>query len=225
CNVELLQTAAPHFKESVSLFRVGYIILDGIDLEHILARRYRDMIASTLVSTNIDQAELHAELTLLHIPEPITELAGPQRTWLPFLLLGCSYNIPWYNGIDLTLEYYRNPLGLTSPDSPQAAIYYAHPNFTERRARGDFLTITRNLLALQVSYAWGIIWSTSLAVHYSLDDGSHLIIPSLSCEPGQRYRIALYAYHAHGSPPRNGIPASEFGAQPRTFVLQFTVYF
>lgn len=190
------------------------------DLELAGGRRGRDIFAGMAASAAAGQAEVHCELALFRAPAALPGTGG--RRSAVKAVAGASYRFPVADGLLVYGEYHYSGFGARRPGDVAALL--ADPSFRERYLRGDTQILGRHALAaigsLEVSpeLALGVQWLQSPT------DGSGLVAPSVTVTFGDAASLLAIGHVPFGRAPRAGVPASDYGAAPRSVLLQVRLY-
>ena len=148
-----------------------------------------------LVSTRIDRRRYHSWVTNL------------SYAWTA-----------WGHNLSGAIEYYRNGFGIANGDYG-AINLLRHPELTARIARGELFSLGRHLLALNATMELTPLWVLTVSLIDNLDDDSGMLHGLVEHSLGQDLSLRFAVDLPLGS------DAGEFGALPRSFLMQLGRYF
>ncbi|MGE3630986.1 MAG: hypothetical protein AB7P00_13875, partial [Sandaracinaceae bacterium] len=204
------------------LGRVRAIVGD-VDGEVMVGRRGEDNMVGAVISANLLDAEVHAELALFGTDGQGIDggLFGTDAV-VAKGVLGGSYVIDVGTGLRLNLEYHYSGFGVENIGRDASIL--TDPRFAERFARGDSQLFGRHAIALAVSYTFIDELSGGLSYIQSPVDGSGVVGLGLTWDHSDNVVILLNALVPWGSAPERGIPTSEWGSAPFSVYLQARIY-
>lgn len=137
-------------------------------------------------------------------------------------MLGLSNNFDIGNGLKVLLEYHYS--GFAADDPKQLPALLATPSYRNRIERGDTQILAREALIAQASYTFNLSWSGAFEVLQGLTDASGVLVPSLNWDFTENMSLQGTLFYGYGPAPRAGVPQSQFGGVPPTFILRMSFY-
>lgn len=195
----------------------------AVDAELLFAKRATDYLYAVTSSAAIGGFEAHGEFALFRTPGdvPLAGLFGNRRL-VPKGVLGISNNFAIGSGLKLLLEYHYSGFGAGDTRSLPALL--ATPAYAERVRRGDTQILGRQALALQAAYTFNERWSAAFELLQSVSDSSGVLLPSLSWNFTENMNLQGAFYYGYGPAPVSGVPRSQFGGVPATFILKVSYF-
>jgi hypothetical protein len=222
-SFELLGVGGDTWNDAALLARYrGYV--GRLDGELIAGKRGRDAMYGAVASAFIGGAEAHGEIAVFDTPEaqPGGGLFGNDHMAAQ-ATLGASYTFGLGNGLTLLGEYQYNGFGVREAEDILPKL--REQNFQNRFLRGDMRILGRHGFALQTSYPFSNVWSGSLLLVGSPEDGSGVASPSLAWDVSDHVTIDAAAFLPWGAEPEQGILQSEYGGRPTSLFLQMSMYY
>ncbi|NVN90223.1 MAG: hypothetical protein HXX11_06425 [Desulfuromonadales bacterium] len=194
-----------------------------VDAELLFAKRATDYMYGVTSSAAIGDFEAHGEFAAFQTPGdvPYSGLFG-NRNWVPKAVLGISNNFTIGSGLKLLLEYHYSGFGAGDPTALPSLL--ATPAYSTRIGRGDTQILGRQAVALQAAYTFNERWSGSFEVLQSITDPSGVLLPSLSWDISENMTLQAVLFYGYGPSPVAGVPRSQFGSIPATFILKMSFY-
>ena len=200
----------------------GYV--GDVDTEIIVGRRFRDYVGAATASLPVGGAELHGELALFKIPEPMPENSFPGGDDLVAkVVAGGSYTADVARGLWILAEYHYSGFGARRIRDVVGLMM--DPVFRARHMRGDSQILSRHAGGLQLVYGIGELLPVQLSWVVSPADGSGVVAPAASLNFSDNVTLIASGYVGHGAGPRNGLIRSEYGATPTSGLLQISFYY
>jgi len=221
-SVDMVTAWGPAWDQSALGIRLrGY--LGPMDAELIFAKRATDYLYGITSSAAIGDFEVHGEFAVFETPGdvPYPGLFG-NRKLVPKAVLGVSNNFDIGSGLKLLLEYHYSGFGANDPQKLPALL--ATPAYARRIQRGDTQILGRQALAVQTSYTFNESWSGSFEILQGLTDYSGVLLPSVTWDVTERISLQGALFYGYGPAPRAGVPQSQFGGVPPTFILRVSFY-
>ena len=221
-SIELLGVFDASWDESALLGRLrGYV--GEIDADLILGKRAKDDMVAGVLSSTVQDAEVHVELAFFRTPEaqPDGGFAGNDHHVLRSVV-GASYTFDIGSGLTVLGEYHTNGFGVQNAADISKRLL--DPTFQNRVLRGDMQVLSRQAAALQLGYACNDSSNAALVVLQAPEDGSGLLTPSLTYDIGASGRIITSVYIPWGDEPRNGQIQSVYGGTPLSLFIQAAIY-
>ncbi|MCB9596726.1 MAG: hypothetical protein H6719_28640 [Sandaracinaceae bacterium] len=198
-------------------------ILGDVDASVLLGRRAEDNIVGAVISANLGDAEVHAELAMFG-----TNGQGIDGGFLGTDavvakgVIGGSYVIDIGSGLHVAAEYHYSGFGVDNIGDDPSILY--DPAFQLRFARGDSQLLGRHAIAASVSYSLQDDLSGAIAYIQSPVDGSGTAGATFTWNQSDNVTILLNVFVPWGTPPESGVPTSEWGSSPLTIFLQARLY-
>jgi len=194
-----------------------------IDAELVFAKRVTDYMYGVTSSAAIGDFEMHGEFAVFQTPGdvPSPGLFG-NPSLVPKAVLGISNNFNIGTGLKVLMEYHYSGFGASDPKLLSSLL--ATPSYSKRIQRGDTQILGRQVVAVQAAYRFNERWNGSFEVLQSLTDTSGVLLPSLSWDFSERMSLQGALFYGYGTPPRMGVPQSQFGGVPPTFILRMSFY-
>jgi len=194
-----------------------------IDGELLFAKRGEDYLYGITSSAALGDFEVHGEFAVFHTPGDVAcpGLFGNRRL-IPKAVLGLSNNFNLGSGLKVLLEYHYSGFGVG--DLRSLPAFLATPSYRYRISRGDTQILGRQALAAQAAYTFNERWSAAFEVLQSLSDSSGVLLPSLSWDFTDRMSLQGAFYYGYGPAPVMGVPRSQFGLVPATFILKLSFH-
>ena len=221
-SIDMVTAWGPSWDQSALGLRLrGYA--GPIDAELIFAKRATDYLYGVTSSAAIGDFEAHGEFAVFRTPGdvPGSGLFG-NPDLVPKAVAGVSNNFNLGSGLKVLLEYHYSGFGVS--DARLLPALLASPSYSSRIQRGDTQILGRQALATQASYTFNQSWSGSFEVLQSLIDYSGVLLPSLSFEVSERLSLQGALFYGYGPSTRMGVPQSQFGGVPPTFILNVSFY-
>ena len=221
-SIDMVTAWGPSLDQSALGVRLrGYA--GPIDAELVFAKRATDYMYGVTSSAAIGDLEMHGEFAVFQTPDdvPSPGLFG-NPSLVPKAVLGISNNFNIGTGLKVLLEYHYSGFGASDPKSLPSLL--ATPSYSERIQRGDTQILGRQVLAGQVAYTFNERWNGSFEVLQSLTDSSGVLLPSLSWDFSERMSLQGALFYGYGAAPEMGVPQSQFGGVPLTFILKMSFY-
>jgi len=220
-SAEVLGVFGQTWEQSALLTRIrGFV--GNMDGELLLGKRANDTILGGVASATVADAEVHAELSIIDTPEEQThDLAGNEHQAL-MAVLGTSYTFDIGNGLTVLGEYLYNGLGVKDATDINARLL--DPAFRTRVLRGDMQTLSRQALALNLSYPLDPSVGASLLILQNPADGSGLAVPGLSWDINADARLLASLYLPWGEHSSAGQLQSTYGHTPLSLFIQVGIY-
>ncbi len=184
------------------------------DGELILGSRARDAVAGVTGSAAVGEAEAHGELAYFRTPDPVP---GAGRDIVKGVA-GASYRLGVGNGLPLFVEYHYSGFGVA--DARDALVLLQTPAYRERFLRGDSQILARHAVALLGTYEVSTTLTTGLTALVAPTDGSAVIQPEATLQPGDRLSLRAILYVPFGAGPRGAARGSFYGATPLSAYVQ-----
>ena len=217
-SVDLVGAFGERFDESVVAARLrGYA--GKADVEVVGGRRGRDLFAGVTSSAAVGDAEVHGELALFRAPAILPGSGG--RTALK-AVAGASYRFDVADGLLVHAEYHYSGFGAKDPGGIAALL--ANRDFRARYLRGDTQILARHAAALLASYEVSPELALALQWLHGPADGSGLVAPSATVTLGDKLSLVGTGYLPYGPSPRGGTLTSEYGAAPRSALVQVRIH-
>ena len=221
-SIDMVTAWGPSWDQSALGLRLrGYA--GPIDAELIFAKRATDYLYGATSSAAIGDFEAHGELAIFRTPGDVPDsglFGNPDL--VPKAVAGVSNNFNIGSGLKVLLEYHYSGFGVR--DAKLLPALLASPGYSNRIQRGDTQIPGRQALAAQASYTVNENWSGSFEVLQSLIDYSGVLLPSLSFEVSERLSLQGALFYGYGPSTRMGVPQSQFGGVPPTFILNVSFY-
>lgn len=198
-------------------------IVGDVDGEVLIGRRGEDNVVGAVISANLGDAEVHAELAMFG-----TDGRGIDGGFMGTDavvakgLIGGSYVIDVGTGLRVAAEYHYSGFGVENVGDDPSILY--DEAFQLRFARGDSQLFGRHAIAVSGSYSLQDDLSASLAYLQSPVDGSGSVAASVTWNQSDNVTILLNVFVPWGTPPEGGVPTSEWGSSPLTIFLQARLY-
>lgn len=221
-SIDMVTAWGPSLDQSALGVRLrGYA--GPIDAEIVFAKRATDYMYGVTSSAAIGDFEMHGEFAVFQTPDdvPYPGLFG-NPSLVPKAVLGISNNFNIGTGLKVLMEYHYSGFGASDPKSLPSLL--ATPSYSERIQRGDTQILGRQVLAGQVAYTFNERWNGSFEVLQSLTDSSGVLLPSLSWDFSERMSLQGALFYGYGKAPEMGVPQSQFGGVPLTFILKMSFY-
>jgi hypothetical protein len=218
-SVDLVGAFGERIEASVLAARLRGYTEKG-DLEVVAGRRARDLFAGLTSSAALGPAELHGEVAAFRAPAP-SEATGAGRLVVK-AVAGGSYRIPVGAGVLVHAEYHYSGFGVKEAARIGPALLDA--SFRERYLRGDTQILGRHALALLASGEASPELSLSARLLHAPADGSGVLTSSATLTLGDKASVGLSGYLPYGRRPRGATLRSEYGAAPRSLLLELRVY-
>ena len=198
-------------------------VVGDVDGELLLGRRGEDDFVGGAISATLGDAEAHGELALFGTDGQGVDggLFGT-RGVVAKGLVGGSYNIDFWRGIRVVLEYHYSGFGIENVGRSSAILF--DPAFQARFLRGDSQLLGRHALALALSTDLADDLSAGVSTIVSPVDGSGIVATSFTWIASDILTLVLNATAPWGTPPQGGLPRSEWGSSPTTIFLQARLY-
>jgi hypothetical protein len=221
-SVDMVTAWGPSWDQSALGIRLrGYV--GPIDAELMFAKRATDYLYGITSSAAIGDFEAHGEFAVFQTPGdvPSPGLFG-NHSLVPKAVFGVSNNFDIGTGLKVLLEYHYSGFGANDPKSLPALL--GTPAYSNRIQRGDTQILGRQALALQTSYTFNERWSGTFEVLQSLTDLSGVLVPSVSWDFTENMSLQGALFYGYGPAPVMGVPRSQFGGVPPTFILKMSFY-
>jgi len=221
-SVDMVTAWGPSWDQSALGIRLrGYV--GPVDAELMFAKRATDYLYGVTSSAAIGDFEAHGEFAIFHTPGdvPSPGLFG-NHNLVPKAVLGISNNFNLGTGLKVLLEYHYSGFGANNPRSLPSLL--ATPAYSNRIQRGDTQILGRQALAVQTSYTFNERWSGTFEILQSLTDVSGVLVPSLSWDFTENMSLHGAIFYGYGPAPVQGVPQSQFGGVPPTFILRMSFY-
>ena len=221
-SIDMVTAWGPSLDQSALGVRLrGYA--GPIDAELVFAKRATDYMYGVTSSAAIGDFEMHGEFAVFQTPDdvPSPGLFG-NPSLVPKAVLGISNNFNIGTGLKVLMEYHYSGFGASDPKSLPSLL--ATPSYSKRIQRGDTQILGRQVLAGQVAYTFNERWNGSFEVLQSLTDSSGVLLPSLSWDFSERMSLQGALFYGYGTAPEMGVPQSQFGGVPLTFILKMSFY-
>ena len=194
-----------------------------VDAELLFAKRATDYMYGVTSSAAIGDFEIHGEFAVFKTPGDVHSpgLFG-NSSLVPKAVLGISNNFNIGTGLKVLLEYHYSGFGASDPKLLPGLL--ARPGYRDRIRRGDTQILGRQALALQSTYLFNERWNGTFEVLQSLTDLSGVLIPSLSWDFSESMSLQGALFYGYGPSPVMGVPGSQFGGVPPTFILKMSFY-
>lgn len=198
-------------------------IVGDVDGSVLVGRRGDDNMAGGTLSATVGDAELHGELAMFGTDgEGIDSGFLGTRAVVAKGLFGGSYQLDIHRGVRLVLEYHYSGFGVESIRDDPSIL--RDPAFQARFARGDSQLLGRHAIALMVSAQLYDDLSGAVSVLQSPVDGSGSVATTFTWIASDAFTLVLAAFVPYGTPPRDGVPTSEWGSGATTVFLQARLY-
>ena len=216
-SAEAVGAFGPSLDESILAGRIrGY---EGdVDAEIMGGRRAEDWFAGGTASAAIGGAELHAEAAYFRLPEPIPD--SGEDVWKA--VVGASRQIAVGHGLPIVVEYHYSGFGVAEAAGVPARL--ADESFLARYLRGDTQILSRHAAALWATYEVSPELSAAATLLVAPTDGSGVLEPALTIQAGNRFTLRGSLYWPFGRGLDGGVPASFYGATPRSVWLQLAFF-
>lgn len=188
-----------------------------IDLEVAGGRRGEDLFGAVTSSAAVGDAEVHGEVAAFRIPSGI----GHAVVWKA--VGGGSYRVPIGAGILACAEYHYSGFGAERPE--EILALFTTPSFAERFVRGDMQILSRHAVGVTGSYEASPEIAYSAQWLHNPADGSGIVAPAITFTFNDAVSMLGGVYLPYGRPPEGGVLHSEYGASPRSGLLQLRWYF
>src|ERR1700690_731964 len=221
-SIDMVTAWGPSLDQSALGIRLrGYA--GPIDAELVFAKRATDYMYGVTSSAAIGDLEMHGEFAVFQTPDdvPSPGLFG-NSSLVPKAVLGISNNFNIGTGLKVIMEYHYSGFGASDPKLLPSLL--ATPSYSKRIQRGDTQILGRQVLAGQVAYTFNERWNSSFEVLQSLTDSSGVLLPSLSWDFSERMSLQGALFYGYGAAPEMGVPQSQFGGVPLTFILKMSFY-
>ena len=221
-SIDMVTAWGPSLDQSALGVRLrGYA--GPIDAELVFAKRATDYMYGVTSSAAIGNFEMHGEFAVFQTPGdvPSSGLLG-NPSLVPKAVLGISNNFNIGTGLKVLMEYHYSGFGASDPKLLSSLL--ATPSYSKRIQRGDTQILGRQVVAVQAAYRFNERWNGSFEVLQSLTDTSGVLLPSLSWDFSERMSLQGALFYGYGTPPRMGVPQSQFGGVPPTFILRMSFY-
>lgn len=209
-------------EESCYLLRASGRVSD-LDAELVAGTRCQDAVVGVSASCPLLEAEVHAEVAAFGLPEPLPgDTAFGLDETVFTAVLGCSYVFDLGDGLMAVAEYHYSGFG--ADDIADGMEWFLHPAFVERYARGDVSIVGRHAAAVQLTY--GLAGTAPLGLTWvaSPNDGSGVVMPSLTWLFSDSVTLTAAASFPHGPAVDGGWLESEYGGTPSSVLLQLSFY-
>ena len=178
------------------------------DGELIVGSRARDAVAGMTGSAAVGEAEAHGELAYFRTPDAVP---GAGRGIVKGVA-GASYRFGVGNGLPLFLEYHYSGFGIA--DAREVLVRLQDFAYRERFLRGDSQVLARHAVALLGTYEVSTTLTAGLTALVAPSDGSGVIEPEATYQPGDRLSFRAILYVPFGAGPRGVTLGSFYGATP-----------
>jgi hypothetical protein len=200
----------------------GYV--GNVDGEIVIGWRSEDQMYAVTLSSVVGDAEVHGELALFGVPDPLSDGCVFGRDDLALkAVLGGSYSFDLIGGVWLVGEYHYSGFGIE--DIADLGERGDEEGFIERYLRGDTQILGRHAGAVQAVFGLGSEHPVNLTWIFSPKDGSGVLVPSISWAFSDNVTIVASGYVPHGSKPEDGALQSEYGGTLVSGLLQMSFYY
>jgi hypothetical protein len=215
-SIDLVGAFSERLDRSVLAARArGYA--GAIDVEVVGGRRADDLFGGVTTSAAVGDAEIHGEAAAFRIP------AGVNRDVAWKVVVGGSYRFPIGSGILAYAEYHYSGLGATRPEAIAALL--TTPSFLDRFVRGDMQILSRHAIGVTGAYDASPEITYSGQWLHNPADGSGIVAPAVAYTFNDAVSLLGTVFVPYGRPPDAGRLQSEYGAAPRSGLLQLRLYF
>jgi hypothetical protein len=221
-SVDMVTAWGPNWEQSALGIRLrGF--WGPVDAELLFAKRATDYMYGITSSAAIGDFEAHGEFAVFQTPGDVPSPGlFDDHSLVPKAVFGLSNNFDIGAGLKILLEYHYSGFGASDPKQLPALL--ATPAFSNRVQRGDTQILGRQALAAQAAYTFNERWSASFEVLQGLTDLSGVLLPSVSWEFTEKMSLQSALFYGYGPSPRAGVPQSQFGGVPPTFILRMSFY-
>jgi hypothetical protein len=188
-----------------------------VDVEVTGGRRGEDLFAGLTSSAAVGDAEMHGEAAVFRVP------SGMHQDVVWKVVVGGSYRIPIGAGILAYAEYHYSGFGAEHPEEIPALL--TTPSFVERFVRGDVQILSRHAVGVMGSYEASPEIAYSGQWLHNPADRSGIVAPAVTYTFNDAVSLLGGVYFPYGRPPEGGVLRSEYGAAPRSALLQLRLYF
>ncbi|MBX3273130.1 MAG: hypothetical protein KF729_22895 [Sandaracinaceae bacterium] len=198
-------------------------VIGDVDAMVLLGRRGEDNMAGAVVSANLGDAAVHAELAMFGTDgRGIDGGFFGTRAVVAKGVIGGSYVIDVGTGLRIAAEYHYSGFGVENVGDDPSILF--DPAFQLRFARGDTQTFGRHAIAATASYNVEDDLAIALSYLQSPVDGSGMVAANATWTQSDSVTLLLNVFVPWGTPPSSGVPTSEWGSSPLTIFFQARFY-